>query len=49
MLACVVSHMNKCVDAVLCVLLYYFWFIVQHKQFDSLIPFHLTLVACIRC
>lgn len=24
---------------------YYIWFIVQHKQFDSLIPFDLVLVA----
>lgn len=24
---------------------YYVWFIVQHKQFDSLIPFDLVLVA----
>lgn len=45
-LACavVVSEMNKCMDTFPWVLLYYFWFVVQHKQFDSLIPFHLLLL-----
>ena len=48
-LACafVVSEMNKCMDTVPWALLYYFWFIVQHKQFDSLIPFHLALAVLI--
>lgn len=49
LLACAfaVSEMNKCMDTVLWALLYYFWFIVQHKQFDSLIPFHLALAVLI--
>lgn len=46
-LASVVSQMNKCMDEVCWVQLYYFWSIVQHKQFDSLIPFHLALVASV--
>lgn len=47
-LASVVLQMNKCMDAVCWVQLYYFWSIVrQHKQVDSLIPFHLARVACV--
>lgn len=41
----VASQMNKCI--VSWVPFYYFWFIEQHKHFDSLIPFHLALVACV--
>lgn len=48
-LACavVVSEMNKCMNTVLWALLDYFWFIVQHKQFDSFqqIPFHLASLS----
>lgn len=47
--ACVVSEMNKCIDTVPWAPLYYFWFIVQHKQFDNLIPFHLALAIHISC
>lgn len=44
--AFVSSQMKRRIDSVLQdVPFYYVWFIVQHKQFDSLISFHLVLAA----
>lgn len=43
----VISEMNKCMDTVPRAPLYYFCFIVLHKQFDSLIPFQFSLVLLI--
>lgn len=50
-LACafVVLDMNKYMDTVPRAPLYYFWFIVQHKQFDSLILFHVAAAVLIWC
>lgn len=43
--AFVTSQINDRIDPVLRGPRYYVWFIVQHEDFDSLIPFHLVLVA----